>query len=228
MKSITVLLAGKTSPEIEKKVDSKKEWYSKYLNKLNCKVEFVDIYNHIIPYDINENDAWIITGSECSTYDNYDWLAFFKKLLLKRINSNKPILGICFGHQLLVDVLNGKVKKNPKGWEVGYSSISLTEDGCKSSLFSKFPEVFNVAETHQDIVVELPDECTKLAENKMGIQSFQYKEKIFGVQFHPEFDNLIMDAYIKMRHKNNINILYPKSKDISISHNIFNNFIKLI
>ena len=227
MKTITVMVAGNTSSIIENKVGSKKNWYNQYLSGLNCKIKFLDIYSNTFSYDDND-DGWIITGSECSAYDKSDWLDSFKKLLLKTINNNKPILGICFGHQLLVDVLRGQVIKNPKGWEVGYSSVSLTKLGIESPLFYDFPKVFDAAETHQDIVVKLPNECTKLAENKMGIQSFQYKNKVFGVQFHPEFNNQIMDAYIDMRNRNNIDVLYPQSKDISISHSIFNNFINLI
>ena len=228
MKTISVMVAGNTSPSIEKKFNSKKHWYHKYLSKFDIDINFIDIFSNEYTSNSLDADAWIITGSECSVYDHYKWLASFKKLLKNAIISKKPILGICFGHQLLAEVLGGTVEKNPLGWEVGYSQISLTTMGMKSELFNDFEDDFFAAETHQDTVIKLPLNSNLLAENSMGIQAFEYKKRIWGVQFHPEFDNSIMDAYIDMRIQNGIKVLYQQSKDIEKSHMIFNNFIKLI
>ena len=228
MKTIAIMIAGNASENIEEKVGSKRQWYRQRLSQFNCKIKFVEIFNDSLSYDFSKDDAWIITGSEYSVYDDLNWLQSFKILLLNAINNNIPILGICFGHQLLADTLNGEVKKNPKGWEVGYSNVELTSKGLESNIFTGFSHKFYAAETHQDVVIKLPDNCNLLAENNMGIQSFQYKKNVFGVQFHPEFDNKIMDAYIKMRQKNGINISSPEVFDLSMAHNIFNNFFNLI
>ena len=228
MKTIAIMMAGNTSDTVQNKVGTKRQWYLKYLSHYNFHIKFLDIFDKGFSYDHIDDDAWIITGSECSVYDNLDWLHSFKILLSDAINDNIPILGICFGHQLLADVLEGDVQKNSNGWEIGYSSIQLTSKGLKSKLFSGFKQNFYAAETPQDVIFKLSDHCILLAQNTMGIQSFQYKDNIFGVQFHPEFDNKIMDTYIEMRKENGINISNSKVQDIEMSHIIFNNFIKLI
>ena len=229
MKTIIVMIAGNASSHIENNVGSKREWYLQRLSHFNYNIKFIEIFENSFEYDFTEDDAWIITGSEYSVYDNIDWLKSFKTILLEAINNNIPILGICFGHQLLAEVLNGKVEKNTNGWEVGYSPINLTNNGLNSKLFLDFSSKFYAAETHQDVILELPKNCTTLAENDMGIQSFQYSNyNVYGVQFHPEFNNQIMDAYIKMRKDSGINISYPEVHNIKIAHNIFNNFIDLI
>jgi len=229
MKTITIMIAGNASNHIENNVGSKKAWYLKRLSHLNYNIKFIEIFKDSFSSSELENDAWIITGSEYSVYDDMDWLKLFKIHLLEAIDNNVPILGICFGHQLLAEVLNGKVKKNPNGWEVGYSPINLTDDGLNSKLFLDFPNNFYAAETHQDVILELPDNCIALAENDMGIQSFQHNYKnLYGVQFHPEFNAEIMNAYLQMRKKSGINILFPKERNIKTANNIFNNFTNLI
>ena len=225
MNKISVLIAGETSSTIKKKVGPKKKWYLDILPCPNSLVSFYDVYkNDNIP-SYNNDDLWIITGSEFSVYEDLTWLNSFKNKILDAINIGKPILGICFGHQLLANVLGGTVVKNKLGWEVGYAPIELTSKGSDSFLFNDFSSYFYAAETHQDIVHKLPEKCTILAKNNMGLQSFSYNDQIFGVQFHPEFSQDILDSYIKLRAESNIDVIYPNKKSINISSLIFKNFI---
>ena len=227
MKTISVMVAGQTSNCIKSKVGSKRIWYKDVLSSFPFEIQFYDIFNNE-SISMENDDAWIITGSEFSVYDNLDWLNNFKIKLLEAINMKKPILGICFGHQLLADVLGGAVKKNNLGWEVGYAPIQLSPFGQNSKLFNNFPNLFFAAETHQDIVEKLNKKCKLLAFNDMGIQAFSYEKHIYGVQFHPEFNENILDSYIDLRSSNNISINYPNKVEIDISTNVFQNFIEKI
>ena len=225
MNKISVLIAGETNSAIKKKVGTKKKWYSDALSSQRLSISFYDIYNNDDFPLSEDNNPWIITGSEHSVYDNLEWLNNLKYKLSEAINKGRPVLGVCFGHQLLADVIGGTVAKNKLGWEVGYAPIELTSEGNDSLLFNNFPNSFYAAQTHQDIVQGLPEECTILAKNNMGIQSFSYKDQIFGVQFHPEFNQEILDNYINLRADCDIDIIYPNKKSINISSLIFKNFM---
>ena len=109
------------------------------------------------------------------------------------------MLGICFGHQILCDALGGRVMNNDRGWEVGSSNVYLTSSGRKSELFKGLGDTLSVYESHHDTVVDLPDEIDILADNFYGLQSFSYRNFIFGVQFHPEFSYDVMKAYYSAR-----------------------------
>ena len=141
MNKISVFIAGETSSTIKKKVGPKKNWYLDVLCS-DSNVSFYDIYkNDHIP-SFQSDDLWIISGSEFSVYDDLTWLNRFKYKILEAIKRGKPILGICFGHQLLANVLGGSVVKNKLGWEVGYAPIELTSNGANSLLYNNFPNNF--------------------------------------------------------------------------------------
>ena len=77
--------------------------------------------------------------------------------------TESPMLGICFGHQLLAMALGGKVIRNPLGWEVGTCKVRLTHAGKHDRLFSGLPDEFSVMQSHQDMVVDFPNNAECLA-----------------------------------------------------------------
>ena len=88
--------------------------------------------------DISESDVFIITGSKYSVYDNNAWILELEHFIKEIIAANKPILGICFGHQIIAKCLGGIVEKNALGWELGSYNLKLTDAGSKSNLFNQF------------------------------------------------------------------------------------------
>ncbi len=132
-------------------------------------------------------DGVIMTGSPLSVTARVDWMERAADYLLDA-SEKKPVLGVCFGHQLLAWRHGASVMKNPKGRELGTVSVELTEAGRKAALFSSFPSSFDVQATHYDIVTEVPG-ITVLASNEVcGVQAFSRGARTFGVQFHPEMD----------------------------------------
>lgn len=104
-----------------------------------------------------------------------------------------PFLGVCYGHQLLGQVLGAKVGRDPAGVELGTVTLELTPAGKNCPLFDGIPKEFEVLESHQDAVMTLPAGAELLAKgDHTVIQAFRHGEYLMGVQFHPEMDPEIM------------------------------------
>ena len=227
MKKVVILSAGPGLPEIVKLYGHSSEWIPDLLSSNNLEFNVKNVYNND-KCSIDDGDVWIITGSKYSVYDNVSWinnLVDFVKVLIKH---KKPILGICFGHQVIAKSIGADVIKNPLGWELGSYRINLTDQGSNHKLFSGFKNNDIVYESHQDIVVSLPSDVSILADTEKSIQSFQYNDNVFGVQFHPEFSwkvtRMLMDLRIAKGITVDNNIL---EKSIN-SYKILNNFIDII
>ena len=129
-----------------------------------------------------EFDAVVVTGSRASVYEEEPWIADARDWVAGALDRGLPALGICWGHQLLADVLGGTVE--PMGeYELGYRTVRHTGD----DVFKGVPETFTVFTTHSDAVTDLPPGADRIAENEYGIQGFRYGN-VYGVQAHPEYD----------------------------------------
>ncbi len=144
-------------------------------------VEF-DVSGGELPEDF-AFDGGVVTGSRSSVYWDDPWIDPLKEWVGEAIERDMPFLGVCYGHQLLADVLGGTVEDMGE-YEIGYSDISHTGD---SQLFSGIEENFLAFTSHTDAVTELPPGAEPLAENDYSNHGFR-KGRVFGVQFHPEYD----------------------------------------
>ncbi|WEL17138.1 GMP synthase (glutamine-hydrolyzing) [Halorhabdus sp. SVX81] len=128
-------------------------------------------------------DGFVITGSSASVYWDREWIGELKMWVGDAIRAGLPALGVCFGHQLLADVMGGNVKSMGE-YELGYRTV--THDG-ENRLLDGIDETMTVFMSHSDHVTDEPPGATVFAENEYGIQSFR-KGRVFAVQFHPEYD----------------------------------------
>ena len=186
MKDILILDCGPSLSDVSKHYGTAPEWIMESLKDKGCNFTWVKPYDgeQFQPID---SDAWIITGSPRSVYEASDWMLDIEEGLRKMQISPKPVLGICFGHQLIAKSFGGEVELNPKGWELGAYPVQFTEVGKKSQLFSGMDDNAIVYESHQDSVTVLPENAVELARNNKGNQAFIIHDNFYGVQFHPEF-----------------------------------------
>lgn len=129
-------------------------------------------------------DAAVISGSRASVYwDDEAWIPPAREWIREAFERGMPLLGVCFGHQLVADALGGRVDDMGE-YEIGYRTVEHRGD---DPLFDGIEDEFLVFTTHSDAVLEPPAGAEVLAENDYGIHAFR-KDHAFGVQFHPEYD----------------------------------------
>ena len=224
---IFILSCGPGLPEIVSLYGHSSQWIPDSINNSCIEYTIVKIYDNI-DFDYSIADAFIITGSKYSVYDNLAWIADLKKIVNKIIESKIPILGICFGHQLLASCLGGKIEKNIHGWELGSYQISLTKDGKSDPLFNNFHNNDIAYESHQDVVSSLPLKAIELAYTVKGNQSFCFDDFLYGVQFHPEFSHNVTRKLMDLRIKKGIKI---DNDNLLISRNgknILSNYVNIV
>ncbi len=147
-------------------------------------------------------DGIIVTGSPLSVTEAAPWMEELGHRLLELGKKGTPVLGVCFGHQLLARVAGGEVSLNPRGREIGSIKVKLTAAGAKDPLFSwtRDDDEIECQTTHVDAVDPLPPGATLLAGNQNStVQAFRLSDTIACVQFHPEIDAETMRAIIAAR-----------------------------
>ena len=142
----------------------------------------------------------IIGGSEYMLSSGNDpWVNRLKNYIENAAGKNTPILGVCFGHQLLGQTFGATIKnKNPR--EFGTVKITLSEQGRKDKLFRGLDNRLDVLMAHGDTVENLTPAIHSLAFNDYTQnQAIAINDNIRGVQFHPEFSVEIMKALLHAR-----------------------------
>jgi len=137
-------------------------------------------------------DAVVVTGSRSSVYWDEPWIEQLIDYVSDAAARDIPVLGVCYGHQVLAEALGGAVDAMGE-FEIGYNTV---EKVAEDSLLNGITREFTVFTTHGDAVVELPPDATLLAENEYGIHAFR-KGHCYGVQFHPEYDRDTAESVTK-------------------------------
>ena len=143
----------------------------------------------------------IVSGSPLSLTAPEPWMDELGDRLLRLGAAGVPILGVCFGQQLLGRSSGSTIVRNPKGREIGTVRVQLTPEGRKDPLFawSQKGEIA-VQQTHLDVVDRVPAGAKLLASNETcATQAFRLSETVAAVQFHPEITPEIMRDLIGTR-----------------------------
>ena len=139
----------------------------------------------------------ILTGSHDMVTDRRPWSEAIAAWIPTVMQRRVPLLGICYGHQLIAHALGGRVGDNPNGMEMGAVRICLAEESGRHFIFKDLPGELMVIACHTQSVLDLPPGAVRLASSAWDpYHAFAVGKTVWGVQFHPEFDARIMETYI--------------------------------
>lgn len=134
------------------------------------------VVDGVFPDSVTDADGWLITGSKHGAYENLPWIAPLEALIREAFEADIPMVGICFGHQIIAQALGGKVEKYIGGWSVG--RVDYDFGG----------ETLPLHAWHQDQVTERPEGAEVIASTDFCANAgLVYGRKVFSVQPHPEF-----------------------------------------
>ncbi|MGI3184374.1 type 1 glutamine amidotransferase [Nioella aestuarii] len=130
-----------------------------------------------LPDSPDDAEGWLVTGSKAGTYEDHPWITPLEETIRNIRASSRPLVGICFGHQIIAQALGGRVEKYAGGWCVGRHVYQI--DGRDVPLNA----------WHQDQVVELPPDGRRLGQSSFCENAvLAYGETVLTYQPHPEFD----------------------------------------
>ena len=147
--------------------------------------EFFDVRRGLYPDQVGDCDAYLITGSRASVYDDEPWIARLKDFVRELDDARAKTVGVCFGHQLAAAALGGFVRKAAVGWGVGVHTWAVLHD--EPWMRPRLGEIRLLA-SHQDQVETLPHGARLLAASEFCPHAaFAVGNHLFAVQGHPEF-----------------------------------------
>jgi len=235
MKYIYILKTGETFDTTKEKFGDFDAWVINFLGKTDKNIKIIHILKNQKLPSLQSAAAFIITGSHSMVSEELNWSVELERYIRKIASKKIPLLGICYGHQLIAKALGGKSDFNKKGKEIGRVKIKRTINSSNDPLFKGFPRQFYAFETHYQSAVKLPSKAVVLASNyKEQHQAVRFTKYIWGVQFHPEFNVNIMKEYIINQEdeliKSGISLkkLLEKVDKCDISNKILSNFMDIV
>lgn len=152
--------------------------FKQLLGDQGFEFETYDVVDMQFPADVHAADGWLLTGSKHGAYEDHPFIAPLEIFIRDAYAAGAPMVGICFGHQIIAQALGGRVEKFPGGWAVGRQTYDWQGDTVALNAW------------HQDQVTQRPDGAEIVATNDFCENAaLVYGDRIFTVQAHPEFEN---------------------------------------
>ena len=197
MKPALIIKTGRTLESLRGSGDFE-AWIAAGMGLLPDQSRVVNVQDGEPLPDPGEVSGVVVTGSPAMVSDREPWSESTAAWLRSAVDRDIPTLGICYGHQLVAQAFGGEVGLNPRGREIGTSTLELSQAAAQDSLLSGIdPPKFHFS--HLEAVLRLPPDATRLASTALDDNSAFSIGSAWGIQFHPEFDATVMRTYLAAR-----------------------------
>ena len=197
-KKIVIVKTGDTFPSMIPVLGDFEDWIARGLGQAPQDISVINIEQHQPLPRLDAVKGVVIAGSHAMVTQNLDWSLELEAWIPQLIQKNVPLLGICYGHQLIARAMGGVVDYHPGGLEIGTTDIECVVEGEGDPLFGGLPRQFKAHVVHSQTVLRLPESSVVIAKNGFEPHhAFRIGTCAWGVQFHPEYDTAIETAYIE-------------------------------
>jgi GMP synthase-like glutamine amidotransferase len=150
-----------------------------------------------MPESIYDCDGWLITGSRHGVYEQLEWMGPLQDFIREVAAAGLPMIGVCFGHQIMAEAMGGKVIKSDLGWKVGLKHYDVVKT---YEWMANQPSAVGIHAWHQDQVVALPPTAEVfLTAEDCPYAGLSYGESMISVQAHPEivadYERALLDMF---------------------------------
>lgn len=195
---IGILETGRPPDELKTAYGSYADMFKRLLGEADSQFEFrvYAVLDEQLPISPLECEAWLVTGSRHGVYENLPWMLKLQDFIRAVWQAEQPMIGICFGHQIIATALGGRVEKSTKGWGIGLQNYTVKQP---QAWMGEQPG-FTLNAMHQDQVVELPAKAEVFASSEFcEYAGLVYGGRILTFQGHPEFSTDFEEDLLKLR-----------------------------
>lgn len=198
---VLLLQVGHTFEEVARERGDYDLWFREGLGLSERELEVARVYAGTPIPGSFDYDGVVVTGSWSMVTDREPWSEACGEYLREAVAQELPVLGVCYGHQLLAHALGGLVGYNPHGRNAGSIEVKLCPAAASDPLLGGFDSPLVVQVSHSQSVLQLPAGAVLLGRTPRDPHAaFRVGARAWGVQFHPEFSAEVSRRYIELRH----------------------------
>ncbi len=185
---IGILQTGQAPEALRDEMGDYPDFFRELLANRGLQFRTFNVENMQFPVSVHDCDGWLITGSRHGVYEDHPFIRPLEDFVRKAVAEQVPLVGICFGHQLIAQAMGGKVERFDKGWAVGPTEYEFEGRTVRLNAW------------HRDQVTDVPEGARVCASNEFCENAaLVYGDSAFTIQAHPEFSDAFVDGLLRTR-----------------------------